>query len=79
MTRAKALRIFGGLTQQELADRAKLSRPILAQIENARLNPNDDERRRLARALGCPPASLLDHIDASFLGDGAEARADARG
>ncbi len=50
-----------GMTQEELAKRAKLTKPYISQIENGvRQNPSLPALRRLAKALGVPMAQLLE-------------------
>jgi len=54
------LRTSKGLTQEQLAKRAKVSRGYLADLEAGhRKNPSVAALRRLAKALGVPVAELL--------------------
>ena len=70
-----AQRIFQKKGQREVAERTGIIRRELSLIEQGRLTPTDDERRRLAKELRLPPDRLLDHFDEStLLGPGAEAR-----
>jgi XRE family transcriptional regulator, master regulator for biofilm formation len=56
----KALREEKGLTQDELAKRAKLTKPYISQLENGvRKNPSLPALERLAKALGVPVTELL--------------------
>jgi len=56
----KAMREARGLTQDELAKKAKLSKPYISQIENGvRKNPSLPTLERLAKALGVPVRDLL--------------------
>jgi transcriptional regulator with XRE-family HTH domain len=51
--RLKRLRELAGLSQNELANRAGVSRPIISDLEsNKRRNTTVDTAKRLARALG---------------------------
>ncbi len=51
----------GAMTQEELAQRAKLSRGYLATLEAGhRKNPSVAVLRRIARALGVPVTKLLE-------------------
>lgn len=56
----KRLRIAAGLTLDELADRADTSKSFLSQVENERYNAGHALTFRLAAALGCDPAALMD-------------------
>ena len=56
----KALREEKGLTQDELAKRAQLTKPYISQLENGvRKNPSLPALERLAKALGVPVTELL--------------------
>ena len=56
----RTLRERKGLTQEELAFKAKVTPGYVAQLElGIRKNPSLDVVRRLARALGVPLADLL--------------------
>jgi transcriptional regulator with XRE-family HTH domain len=49
-----------GWTQDELARKAKLTKPYISQLENGvRKNPSLPALQRLAKALGVPVAELL--------------------
>ena len=54
------LRTAKRLTQQELADRAGISQPIISRLEkNVRANVNADVLKGLAKALGCTTDYLV--------------------
>jgi len=56
----RGLRDAKGLTQVELAKRAKVTRGYLAQLEAGhKKNPSLPTLRKLAKALGVPVAELL--------------------
>jgi transcriptional regulator with XRE-family HTH domain len=49
------------MTQDEVARRAKVTKPYLSQLETGvRKNPSLPVLKRLAKALGVPVASLLE-------------------
>ena len=52
-----------GLTLEELASRADVSKPYLSLIENGRLSnpPSDEKLRRLERAMAFAPGELVSH------------------
>jgi len=52
-------RVAAGLSQQELAERAGLTRQAVSAIEAGRYLPNTAVALRLARALGCPVEELF--------------------
>ena len=57
----RRLRETKGLTQRDLADKAKVTGAYVAQLETgAKRNPSLDVLKRLARALGVPVAELLE-------------------
>ncbi len=50
-----------GLTQDDVARKAKVTKPYLSQLEpGARKNPSLPVLKRLARALGVPVTELLE-------------------
>lgn len=49
-----------GITQEELANRIKVSRPYLAQLESGVRNLTAQRQRQIADALGVPPERLID-------------------
>ena len=56
----KALRESKGMSQVELASKAKIARPYLIRLESGQQrNPSLDVLRRLAKALGVPVTELL--------------------
>ena len=56
----KTLREDKGLTQEELAKKARLTKPYISQLETgARKNPSLPALQRIARALGVPVAKLF--------------------
>jgi len=57
--RAAAARTAAGLTQQELADRAGLSRKTVNTVENGVFTPSVLVALTLARALGVPLDALF--------------------
>ena len=58
--RVRALRQARKWTQEELANRANLHPTYIGGIERGERNVGLDNIHKLARALGVPPASLLD-------------------
>ena len=57
----RTLRQRGGMTQDELAKRAKVTKPYLSQLETGiRKNPSLPVLKRLAKALGVPVTALLE-------------------
>jgi transcriptional regulator with XRE-family HTH domain len=69
----KFLRIERKLSQHALAaTRNIVPQPELLRIESGRTNPTDRELEAPARVLGGAPERLLDHLDATALGEGAD-------
>ena len=58
-TPLRILRQYRGLTQEELAEKAGLSRPYLTEIETGRKNGSVKALNLLAKALGVEPGLLL--------------------
>jgi transcriptional regulator with XRE-family HTH domain len=58
--RVKALRLKRGLTQAELATRARISRKHVVRLEAAEQEPTLGVIERLAKALGVKPGRLLE-------------------
>jgi transcriptional regulator with XRE-family HTH domain len=58
--RIKTLRERRGLTQEQLAERAGVSRTYLARLETGKQDPTLSTIEKLARALSVRPARLLD-------------------
>jgi len=57
----RTMREAKGLTQLELAKRAKVTNVYLSQLEQGKKkNPSLDVLRRLARALGVPVTEMLE-------------------
>jgi len=57
----KTLRHEKGMTQDEVARRAKVTKPYLSQLETrVRKNPSLPVLKRLAKALGVPVTALLE-------------------
>jgi transcriptional regulator with XRE-family HTH domain len=48
-----------GLTQQDVADRLNVTRPLVAQVEAGVSAPTLDMVERFGRALECPSLTLL--------------------
>lgn len=48
----RAIRVFNGLTQKELAEKLGMSQPHLCDIENGRRRVTEDMRKRLAMMFG---------------------------
>jgi len=59
VVKLKAARTAAGLTQQELADRAGLSRKTVNTVENGVFTPSVLVALTLARALGAPLDALF--------------------
>ena len=59
-SRIRSTRKAHGLTQAEIARRTGMHRPNIARIERGRQTPSTDTVARLASAIGCEMADLLD-------------------
>ena len=57
--RIKILRIRRALTQEELADKAGLSKNAVNRLELDKAEPRMSTLRKLAKALGVEPAELI--------------------
>jgi len=57
--RLRTLRIRRALTQQELAEKAGISKNALNRIELSKAEPHMSTLRRLAQALNVDPAELV--------------------
>ena len=58
--KVQRLRLERKMTQQELADRAGISQPVISRLEReARANVNADVLKRLAQVLGCTTDYLV--------------------
>jgi transcriptional regulator with XRE-family HTH domain len=55
----RRLRRSGGLTQEELADRAGLNRNYIGMIEREENAPTVDALEQIAKALGIDPVTLF--------------------
>jgi len=53
-------RMLAGLTQEELADKAGISRQTVILLEAGRQEPRPSSIKKLARALHVKPAELMD-------------------
>lgn len=60
LTRLRALRERKVLTQQELADKAGITRATLSRLEAGAENPYPSTIRKLAAALGVEPQALME-------------------
>lgn len=63
VVRLKEVRTAAGLTQQELADRARVSRKTVNTIENRIFTPSVVVALTLAKALGVPLNVLFELTD----------------
>lgn len=63
IVRLKEVRTAGGLTQQELADRAGVSRKTVNTIENRVFTPSVVVALTLAKALDAPLGALFELSD----------------
>lgn len=61
--RIRQLRHVAGLSQEALADRARLDRSYVGSVERGERNISLENIEKLSNALGCTPSELLD-IDA---------------
>jgi transcriptional regulator with XRE-family HTH domain len=59
-TRIKSLRERRGMTQEQLAEKAGVSRTYLARLETARQDPTLSTLEKLAKALGVKVGTLLE-------------------
>jgi len=59
MSLLRAWREYKKLTQAEVAARAGISQPALAQMERNKTNPGKDTLRKLAKALGVEVEQLM--------------------
>ena len=57
--RMKELRIFYGLTQQELADRAELTKGFISQLERNQNTPSVSTLLDIIQCLGTTPAEFF--------------------
>ena len=60
----RALRgIRGRMTQEELAEQARVSQATISRLETGSLEASDATRVRIARALGVEPHTLFPYVD----------------
>ena len=59
-SRLRELRNEASLSQEELAERAGVSRTTIADLELGKRKPHPKTRRKLAEALGVAPVKLMD-------------------
>lgn len=78
MLRIKHLRLLRELTQRQVAKLTDIDTAHICYIERGRMIPTPEQAKRLGRVFACPPDRLLDHVAATGLPDGAEARDSAR-
>ena len=52
MNHIKEIRLNKGLTQQDIAEKANVSRPYLVDLEKGRRGAKEETKRRIAEALG---------------------------
>lgn len=55
----KEWRVYRGLTQEQLAERAEMSPANISHLENGRINYTQEALEHLASALNCEPAHIL--------------------
>ena len=63
--RIRELREAKSFSQQDLADRAGMTRPYLSNLERGQSSPTVDLIVRIAKALDQTPSELLDHFELS--------------
>jgi len=63
LTRLRMWRERRAMTQQELADKAGITRVALSRIESGQAEPRPTTVRRLAQVLRVEPDALMDPID----------------
>lgn len=61
--RIRELRLAAGLSQQKLGDRMSVSKMTISDLEVGKVKLTLDYMRRVAEALGCAPADLLNPED----------------
>ena len=61
--RIKSLRVDKKMTQEQLASKAGISRPALAQIENEKAVPDGKTIAALVKALGVPANVIFLDLD----------------
>lgn len=65
----RALRIAKGMTQRQLADRARLSTGALFNYENGHAEASPDVAARIAATLGCEIEDLTDGLVAAYVAE----------
>jgi len=50
-----------GMTQKELAKSVHIPEPYVSLILAGRYNPDNEERQKIAEAVGCSPADIFNH------------------
>jgi transcriptional regulator with XRE-family HTH domain len=63
LTRLRSIRERRALSQQELADKAGLSRVAVVRIESGTTEPYPSTVRKLASALGVQPHELMEPME----------------
>lgn len=66
VTRLRRLRVQCGMTQQELARQAGLSRAVVNRLENNKTSPNVATVIKLAAALGVTPGMVMEAVSEGF-------------
>ncbi|HHW89647.1 MAG TPA: helix-turn-helix transcriptional regulator [Clostridiales bacterium] len=59
MYKIKQMREELGLTQEDLANRARVNRCYISELENGRRNPTLKTLKKLAKALNCKVGDLV--------------------
>jgi transcriptional regulator with XRE-family HTH domain len=63
LTRLRLWRERKALSQQELAERAGITRAALSRIESGQAEPHPRTTRKLAKALGLQPDDLMEPFE----------------
>jgi transcriptional regulator with XRE-family HTH domain len=61
----RKLRLKAGLTQEEVAARARVTREYVSMLESGKNTPTIDVFIRLCRAVGTAPAELISRLEKS--------------
>jgi transcriptional regulator with XRE-family HTH domain len=72
----RKLRLKAGLTQEEVAARADVSREYVSMLEAEKNSPTIEVFIRLCRAIGVPPAQVIARVERSMEDDQNERRED---
>lgn len=59
-------RLKAGLTQEQVAARARISREYVSQLERNRQSPTVDMLLRVCRILGVPAANIVGKVEAAL-------------